>query len=384
MLQGLGGNFVLLDDGVGARLYRNPVSVIRADDHHGIGPALAALDDALAQGLHVVGYMGYEAGLALEPRVTRLARRPDVDTPPMLWFGLFEDCETVPADAMHGLQSGADIEVGAPLPCISRDDYAAAFARAQQLIQAGDIYQVNLTFPCRVPLRGHPLDLYARLRTRAGARHGGVVHVDGHWILSFSPELFFTVEDGTLLCRPMKGTACRGPDPRRDALAAQWLASDPKQRAENLMIVDLLRNDMARISEAGTVSVPKLFEVETYPTIHQLTSTITATLKPDLSAGALLRALFPCGSITGAPKIRAMEVIAELETAQRGVYTGSIGAFAPDGAARFNVAIRTLCLPEGQDIAMLGVGSAIVADSDPEAEWRECLAKTAFLRLERD
>jgi para-aminobenzoate synthetase/4-amino-4-deoxychorismate lyase len=204
-----------------------------------------------------------------------------------------------------------------------------------------------------------------------------VVFTGTHWLLSLSPELFFTIEGRRVMTRPMKGTAPAGSDP--DALR-----SDPKQRAENLMIVDLLRNDLSRVSKPGTVKVPALFEIECYPTVLQMTSTVTSELVDDVGPVELIEAIFPCGSVTGAPKIRAMEIIAELEGEGRGAYTGSIGRVAPDGRAAFNVAIRSLTLRAGESRAAMGLGSGIVADSVAAEEWRECLAKGAFVESRGD
>ena len=368
------GDFVVLSQQDGPMLYFDPAGVIVARSLGEVETAIDAIDAALARGLHVAGYIGFEAGLALEPRLADLRKGRADD--PLLWFGLFQDRQALPDNWSQGSGSGA---TGAAVPAISRADYAAAFAEAQRLIAAGDIYQINLTFPCDVAVSGDPLAIHAAVAHRAGAAHGAVIRMGQRWILSFSPELFFRIEDGMIACRPMKGTARRGASAEADRLLADGLARDPKQRAENLMIVDLLRNDIARLCTAGSVEVPSLFDVETYPTIHQLTSTVTGKLRPDIGAAALLRAIFPCGSITGAPKIRAIEAITAIEPAPRGIYTGSIGAFAPDGSAEFNVAIRTLDLREGDSHARYGVGSGIVADSREAEEWDECLAKTAFL-----
>lgn len=367
------GDFVVLTQQGRAMLHADPAGAIVARTADEVGPALDAIDAALAQGLHVAGYLGFEAGLALEPRLTQL--RPAGEDP-LLWFGLFRERSELPEGWSAGMGPGG---TGAAVPALSRADYAAAFVEAQRLIAAGDIYQINLTFPCHVPVSGHPLAIHAALTGAAGAGHGAVLRIGQRWILSFSPELFFRVEAGRIACRPMKGTARRGATPADDARLSGDLARDPKQRAENLMIVDLLRNDIARLCTAGSVAVPSLFDVETYPTIHQLTSTVTGDLRPGIGAADLLCALFPCGSITGAPKIRAIESITALEATPRGIYTGSIGAFAPDGSAEFNVAIRTLDLREGAAQARYGVGSGIVADSREAEEWDECLAKAAFL-----
>ncbi|MFA7439611.1 MAG: bifunctional anthranilate synthase component I family protein/class IV aminotransferase, partial [Sphingomonadaceae bacterium] len=233
------------------------------------------------------------------------------------------------------------------------------------------------------PLSGHPLALFARLRLMAHAPHAALVHAgDGRWWLSLSPELFFTLHDGRLVARPMKGTAPREADAQSDAAAAASLSTDPKNRAENLMIADLIRNDLSRVSMPGSVRTPKLLAVETYPSLHQMTSTITSERMAGKDALDVLAALFPCGSITGAPKIRAMEILAELESHPRGIYCGSIGWIGPDGdAADFNVAIRTIAIEAGQ--ARIGLGSGIVADSAASEEWRECLLKAEFLHPAR-
>ncbi|WHO39906.1 aminodeoxychorismate synthase component I [Sphingobium sp. AP49] len=382
--------FALFDDArvhgaAPARLYRDPVSVIAAWRMEEVQPALDRVAEASEAGLHVAGYLSYEAGLALEDRLAPIAHRKPKDGPqpmPLLWFGLFEGCRLIPADSVEALlPDPAAVSVDAPWPLVSEADYRAMFARVQDLIRAGDIYQVNLTFPCEVRFAGEPLALYAALRQRARAGYGGVMNIGGHSILSFSPELFFTQVRGQLTARPMKGTATRDPDPAQDAALAQALAVDPKQQAENLMIVDLLRNDLSRVARAGSVTVPDLFKVETYPTVHQLVSTIRARALPGLSPVDILRILFPCGSITGAPKVRAMEIIDAVEPFARGVYTGAMGWIDPAGDAAFNVAIRTICVEEGHGVGRLGLGSGIVADSEASAEWAECLAKGRFLSL---
>jgi para-aminobenzoate synthetase component 1 len=374
--------FVLFDDArvVGAapaRLYRDPVEIVRADTLAQVQPALDRLAEAKDDGLHAAGYLTYEAGFALEGR---LARKAPATHGPLLWFGLFDGCRFVdPGDVPALLPSADGAAAGPPRPLIDQVAYAAAFAEVAERIRAGEIYQANLTFPCDVALSGDPRAIYAAIRPRARAGYGGIVHDGGRWLLSFSPELFFTLVRGQMTARPMKGTATRGADPARDAAAVAALVDDPKQRAENLMIVDLLRNDLSRVSCAGSVSVPELFKVETYPTVHQMISTVRARLLPGLSAVDVLRAIFPCGSITGAPKLQAMDVIRAVEPHPRGPYTGAIGRIDPDGNAAFNVAIRTICVEEGATSGRIGLGSGVVADSDAEAEWRECLAKGRFL-----
>jgi para-aminobenzoate synthetase / 4-amino-4-deoxychorismate lyase len=363
--------FILLDDaraGAPARLFRSPREVVRADRLAEVEPALERLRRAPG---HKVGLLAYEAGLALEPRLAPRFRPPGL---PLLWFGVFDRVEQV--DAQSWLPDPAGGWCGAPVPQVAPDAYRAEVAAVQEAITAGDIYQANLTFNAEVPVAGHPLALYAGLRGRARASYGAVVWTGDDWLLSLSPELFFTLDGDQLTARPMKGTAVPDADPA-------ILQHDPKQRAENLMIVDLLRNDLSRVAVPGSVQVPELFRVECYPTVQQMVSTVAARLTTGRHAVDVICALFPCGSITGAPKVRAMEVIAEREGAPRGAYTGAIGWIGPDGDAAFNVAIRTLHLRPGEDRATLGLGSGIVADSLPGAEWRECLAKGAFVRSER-
>jgi para-aminobenzoate synthetase / 4-amino-4-deoxychorismate lyase len=377
------GPFVLLDDArasgaVSARLYKDLVEIVTAHAPSDIVAALNQLGSAQAKGLHAAGYITYEAGHALEPKLKSLIHRPT--GAPLLWFGLFKDYQSIAADDVASLLPSADGGwAGLPTPVISRDEFAAALGHVQNKITAGDIYQANLTFPCDVTTAGHPLALYAGLRARAKAGYGGVVWTGTDWLLSLSPELFFALHDGKITAKPMKGTAARERDADADAAAIEKLRNDPKQRAENLMIVDLLRNDLSRISEAGSVQVPHLFAVETYPTVHQMTSTVTATLQHGLAAADILTHIYPCGSITGAPKIRAMEVIDEVEPNPRGAYTGSIGRIDPNGDAAFNVAIRTLHLRDGTSLAKMGLGAGIVADSQMAEEWRECLAKGKFV-----
>lgn len=360
--------FVLLDDarpGGETWLHAEPREIVATRDPEEVRECLKRLREKGA-----AGFIAYEAGHALEPKLVPLTRRPDEQAPPLLWFGLFDRVERV--DPVTFLPAPDGGWLGPPRPRITADAYRAALGRVLDHILAGDIYQANLTFQAEVTALGDPLALYAGLRGRARAGHGAVVFTGEHWLLSGSPELFFTVEDARVTTRPMKGTAPPDSDP-------EALRNDPKNRAENLMIVDLLRNDLSRLARTGSVAVPELFKVETYPTVLQMISTVTAELDEGRDAVDLLQAIFPCGSITGAPKIRAMEIIADLEPEPRSVYCGAIGALDADGGARFNVAIRTLTLRAGENIARIGLGSGIVADSEPDDEWRECLAKGAFV-----
>ena len=380
--------FVLLDDarpegGDDARLYRDPVEIVVARRAEEVAPALERIETLREAGYDLAGYIAYEAGLALEPKLAHLARVGAGG--PLVWFGAFTGAALVESGGwlvQHSQPLPAPA-IGPLEPRISAGSYAASFAKLREAILAGDIYQANLTIPLTGPWRGDPLALYAALRPAAQAGYGGVVHDGSHWLLSFSPELFLSIKDGNISVKPMKGTRRRGRDAAEDAALAAELASSPKDRAENLMIVDLMRNDLSRIAMPGSVRVKQAFEIESYPTVHQMVSTVRARLKPGCGAIDAIRALFPCGSITGAPKIRAMELIAEVERDPRGPYCGAIGRIDASGDAAFNVAIRTLRLAPGENglgTAVLGVGSAIVADSGAMPEWRECLIKGGFVR----
>ncbi len=261
-------------------------------------------------------------------------------------------------------------------PELSEDAYIIKAQRVLDYIGAGDCYQVNLSFPMTGEYFGHPLALYARLRETQPVRHGALICDGEEWLLSRSPELFFERTGQTLTCRPMKGTAPRGETPEEDAMNADALQDSEKNRAENLMIVDLIRNDLGRLAKPGDVHVRSLFELEKYATVFQLTSTVEAA-PISASLGEIFRALFPCGSVTGAPKVRAMQIIDELEAHTRGPYCGAIGWVAPDGDCSFNVPIRTLRL-QGAHKCRMDVGSGIVADSEPATEYDECLTKARF------
>ncbi len=370
---------ILFEHGPGgeAALFDAPRAVIVARRADEVQAALAAADAARAAGAWVAGYVAYEAGYALEPKLLPLMprRRPG----PLLALGVFDG----PQDAGAVLAQAADQAGAARLSRlrrgITRAAYGAAFARVADYIAAGDCYQINLTFPLSARLEaGTALGLFGALRARQSVGYGVFCDLGvGPVVMSRSPELFFRVADGVISARPMKGTAPRDPDPARDAALAAELAVSEKARAENLMIVDLLRNDIARISEVGSVKVPELFAVEPFATLHQMSSTVTGRLVAGADLAGLMAALFPCGSITGAPKIRAMEIIHEVEGRARGVYCGAMGWMAPGGDAVWNVAIRTLSLfPQGR--VALNVGGGVVQDSTAQGEWEEALWKARY------
>jgi para-aminobenzoate synthetase/4-amino-4-deoxychorismate lyase len=352
-------------------LYRRPVGEVRAERMEEVLPALDALQAAVRNGRHAAGFLAYEAGYALDPALAGAARQGDG---PLLWFGLFESFETVDAEVL--LPHPASGWSGAPEPQWSRAEYLHAVETVHEQLRAGDYYQVNLTLPNRVPFVGDPAALYARMRRASRMGWGALIRYSDGWLLSLSPEQFFTLRGGGLEAKPMKGTAA--PD-----AAAEVLTGDPKNRAENLMIVDLLRNDLARVAEAGSVAVPDLFAIERYPTVTQMVSRVTAKLRPGLDAIDVLRTIFPCGSVTGAPKVAAMKALRALEPHPRGAYCGSAGWIEPGGNAAFNVLIRTLEIAQNEQQATLGLGSGLVVDSVAADEWAECQSKGAFVTRDR-
>ena len=380
--------FVLLEDRLTpeapAKLYRDPVNIIRCSAPEAVEAALASIETALSQGLHAAGTLAYELGHVLEGRLA--ARLPARRSASLVEVGLF----TRPLSFSPTELDEALAARGAPPPIRDlragrdRPTHVAMVRRLLAAIAGGEVYQANLTFPMHFAYDGDPLRLYAALRVRQPTAHAAVVALGDGWTLSVSPELFLRVRDGEVESRPMKGTIARAGDRALDEAAAASLRADPKQRAENIMIVDLLRNDLSRIAATGSVKAPHLLTVETYPDLHTLTSTITARLRSGVSPREILKAAFPCGSIVGAPKIAAAELLSEVEGDERGVYTGAIGAFAPNGDVQLNVAIRTLRLsPDGS--GSYGVGGGIVADSDPDAEYDEALLKARPLQdLARD
>ncbi|MGA8170249.1 MAG: aminodeoxychorismate synthase component I [Methylocystis sp.] len=367
--------YVLFEDGRDhgrALLFDAPEEIIVARDPGEVAGAFARMETASRRGLHLAGYASYELGYALEPK---LAARPSPESrTPLLLFGAFSaprpfvgDFGAAPPPSRISLE-----------PAWTRDEYAERFQKCRDYIFAGDVYQINLTFPLRGRFEGDPLALYHALRERQPVAYGGVVALGEETVVSLSPEVFFEARDRHIRARPMKGTAQRGFMPPEDMARAKYLVEDEKSRAENLMIVDLLRNDLSRLAEVGSVKVTDLFTIQTYPTLHQMTSGIEARLREGVTLAELFSGLFPCGSVTGAPKIRAMEIIRELECAARGVYCGSLGVIAPDGDIRFNVAIRTLTIFPNHEL-VCNVGSAIVADSKAREEYEECLIKARFL-----
>ena len=346
----------------------------------GLPAAFAAIEAAVRAGAWVALALDYDAGPGFD---AALAARPGGRPGLRAW--VFDGAAKLDAQAtaaflqerVAALPEWQRVAgIADVVPSLDAAAYRAKVERIRRWITDGDCYQVNLTFPIDFTAYGHPLALYARLRERQPVRYGGCLLAPDRSILSFSPELFFERTGARVTTRPMKGTAPRGATPAEDAARRAALLASAKERAENLMIVDLLRNDLGRLAAPGRVRVDALFDVEPYPTLWQMVSTVSAEL-PQVPLFDVFRALFPCGSITGAPKIRATQRIAELEDEPRGLYTGALGWLAPGGDCRFNVAIRTLAIrPDGR--GLLGVGSGIVIDADAGREYAECLLKAQF------
>jgi len=368
LLEGLRGN-----PGFGsAMLFSRPHAILRADSLDAVLPALDAAEQYRLAGYYLAGYVAYEAGYAFEERLRALPAGKG----PLVWLGVYD--RPVPGSLSEESLSPVRIpseEAWTISPSFWA--YRLAIAAILDSIAQGDVYQINYTGLIAFPFEGDPFSLYRQLRLRQKTDYAAYVRHDTCHVLSLSPELFFQVRRGKITTKPMKGTIRRGRTAGEDRLFAHQLRTCPKNRAENTMIVDLLRNDLGRVCETGSVTAESLFDVERYETLHQMTSTISGQLRQGIGIPDLFRNLFPCGSVTGAPKLRAMEIIHELEYAPRGIYTGAIGYAAPDGDLLFNVAIRTVMVEDG--VAVLGVGSGIVADSDPDAEYRECRLKAAFL-----
>lgn len=339
--------------------------------------ALLRVESSVARGYHAAGFVSYEAAAACN---SALVTRSD-GTFPLLWFGIFRERMANRDSFPPHSEKHPGYEISDGEFSLSQPDYCKSIERIKEYIAAGDTYQVNFTLRHRFRFSGSEKSFYIDLCRSQRAPYCTYLDAGRYCILSTSPELFFRMRDGILTTRPMKGTAKRGRWPAEDSQIIQKLRTDEKERAENLMIVDLLRNDMGMISETGSVQVTSLFDVETLETVHQMTSTISSRLRPGTGITELFQALFPCGSVTGAPKRRTMEIIAELEDSPRGIYTGCIGYLSPGPEAVFSVAIRTVVIDRENGTGELGLGSGITWDSLPAGEYEECRAKGRFVRV---
>jgi para-aminobenzoate synthetase/4-amino-4-deoxychorismate lyase len=361
--------------GNGSRSYRfsRLESVIWVDALEQVAAALAKVEQAVARGRHAAGFVSYEAASGLNPELPA-TEKTDL---PLVWFGIF--FERFDCSGESAASPTDDCQISPPELTIRETGYTSAVNSIRDAIARGETYQVNFTTRQRFQVDGDPFTLYRRMCRNQQAPFCAWLAIGTHRILSASPELFFSLNDDRLTMKPMKGTAPRMPRADDDRRQRDLLANSAKDRAENLMIVDLVRNDLARIAECGSVLVPALFDVETYPTVHQMTSTVTARVRPEIGMTDIFRALFPCGSVTGAPKRRTMELIRELEGQPRGVYCGAIGYVSPGREAVFSVAIRTVVVDTPTGAAEIGIGSGITWDSDAAGELSECLDKSTFL-----
>jgi para-aminobenzoate synthetase/4-amino-4-deoxychorismate lyase len=353
--------------------FKSPMRVISAIDLADVLPALREIEQLVdTNGWHAVGFLSYEAAPAFD---SALQVRPAADFP-LLWFGLYPPPDSVTLPAPHTDDFSVRWQ-----QTVKRQVYNAAIAQIKEYIAQGKTYQVNYTMRLRADFKSDPWELFLRLAQAQNAGYEAFLHTDRWIIASASPELFFTLDGNTITGRPMKGTVKRGRTTSEDKAQAEWLHNSIKNRAENVMIVDMIRNDLGRIAEIGSVQVPELFSTERYPTLWQMTSTVTAQSKESLTT--ILSSLFPCASITGAPKASTMRIIAELETNPRRIYTGSIGHIAPGRKAQFNVAIRTVLLDCETGEAEYGLGGGIVWDSTSADEYAEALLKARVLTERR-
>lgn len=362
-------------------VYERPERIVTAENPDELAPAFEAVEAGLDEGLFAAGWIAYEAGYVLEPGLKKIADARAGQR--LAWFGLFSSRKVVARGGLDSFmarhESGAPFKIDVAAPGIGRSDYFEAVDQIKNYLSSGDVYQVNFTFPLDVRIDGSLFAAHAALRLAQPVEYSALIVAPDHCVASYSPELFMAKRGPALTVKPMKGTAPRGRWLAEDQSIADDLANDEKSRAENLMIVDLLRNDLSKVALPGSVAVTRLYDVETYRTVQQMTSTVEARVSGEHSLFELFASLFPCGSVTGAPKIRAMEIIDELEAAPRGIYTGAIGHITPQRDFCFSVPIRTLTLDrEGR--GLLGTGSGIVADSTAQAEFDESLLKAAFLR----
>ncbi len=387
-------NFVLLEtsrvigDEHTSYLFKDPISIIRLTDTdiNSLTDFDKKVEQALKQGYYLAGWWCYELGYLFEKRLYDYlkTKRPSI---PLACLGVFKDPIVWDHSTTTKMFPWPNPNCSSYLKrmhfSITKDEYIRAINQIKRYISNGDTYQVNYTFKGFFEYLGDPIELYLALRAQQAVSYSALLKLGDTWCLSLSPELFIRIKGDSIYSRPMKGTIGRGRYVAEDIEQAIFLKNDPKNRAENVMIVDLLRNDIGKKSLIGSVKVPELFLVERYETLFQMTSKVEGRLPSKYYFNDILRGLFPCGSVTGAPKIRTMEIIAELEKLPRQIYTGSVGFISPKKEAVLNVAIRTIVINEQNQKADIGIGSGVTIDSDPESEYEECLLKARFLERQR-
>jgi para-aminobenzoate synthetase/4-amino-4-deoxychorismate lyase len=367
---------IILHDATSKRWLRfsRPLRVIQVSHLDRVIPALNEIETLVNRDrLYAVGFISYEAAGAFDSALVT----SNPGNIPLLWFGLY------PEPAVMALPNPdySAYALGEAVASAGEQEYNRAIRRIKEYIHAGDTYQVNYTLRLDIPFKGDPWHLFLALVRAQSPGYAAWLNAGRYAVCSASPELFFRLAGNQLICKPMKGTVKRGRTLKEDTLLAEWLQNSEKNRAENLMIVDMIRNDIGRVAATGSVHVPRLFEVERHPTLWQMTSTVAA--RCDKSVTEVLCALFPCASITGAPKVRTTQIIAELEPTPRGLYTGCIGFLAPERIAQFNVAIRTAVVDRKVGRVQYGSGGGIVWDSAPDDEYREALLKARILTEKR-
>ena len=363
-----------------ALLFQAPQQLICCRQPGDVLAALQLAESAVKSRRYVAGFMAYEAGYGLQPKLLSLTPRACAEH--ALWFGVFENQRELRGREVNAWLAARAGNEPASVSGLSLDrdraQYRADFAQIQAHLHAGDSYQVCQSLRAHFDVHGSPTALFQRLRAAQVTAYSALIDTGEYSLVSLSPELFFRKTGGKVELKPMKGTARPGRDAAEDAELAERMRQDPKTRAENVMIVDMLRNDIGRLAKPGSVRVPELFGVERFDSVLQMTSTIEADVDPELGLTSLMQSLFPSGSVTGAPKLRTMQLIYELEPSARGIFCGSIGYFTPDNDACFNVAIRSVFV-DRHGKGRLGVGSGIVVDSDSDAELDECLLKARFV-----
>lgn len=353
--------------------FDSPLKVVSAHRIEDVISALREVETEVENGFYAAGYLSYESSPAFEPAL-RVNEKPNL---PLLWFGIFEKPE------YRSLTSNGSYSISEWEPNVTNTEYTEAINKIRDAIEMGVTYQTNYTIRLHADFEGDALTLFNKMKRAQASNYCAYVNIGDHSILSASPELFFHKSGNKITTRPMKGTLKRGRFFEEDEANTEWLYHSEKNRAENVMIVDLLRNDLGMIAEPGSVKVSELFAIEKYPTVLQMTSTVEAEVSSDKTLTELFKALFPCGSITGAPKISTMDIIAELEKDPRDVYCGTIGYITPEKEAVFNVPIRTMIIDRQNGKATYGVGGGITWDSTAADEYEEVLAKTSFLKVER-
>ncbi|KPH72423.1 aminodeoxychorismate synthase component I [Oceanobacillus caeni] len=353
--------------------FTNPVRVISTNAVEEVIPCLRMVQDAVEEGYYAAGYLAYESAPAFNEK---FKVNPN-NKMPLLWFGIFKEVSE------KSVESDGCYQVGAWNISTTKDEYSKSIKTIKKAIKNGVTYQTNYTTRLYSKFQGDDVAFFEKLKRAQTSNYSAYLNIGDYQILSASPELFFHMKEETITTRPMKGTINRGKTVEEDKENAKWLYKSEKNRAENIMIVDLLRNDLSVIAQPTSVHVPKLFEIEQYPTVHQMTSTVQAKVKKQTDLVDVFRAIFPCGSITGAPKISTMEIISELETTPREVYCGAIGFITPKKEAIFNVPIRTVVIEGKTGVATYGVGGGITWDSTTKGEYHEMLDKARLLEEER-